>query len=222
MASLTPGILLKVLKNINSDVKVCGEYRSILLQVVSIVPAITGSELWPDHGFFIKVSDSSHATYVSLSKEDNELILSNKLQLGQFIYVEKVQSSVPVPILVGVRAVPGRNPFIGNPKDLMQMSTPSGILEALDHERKTTKPTELSESEKENSQRKVVIKEQKAGVASRYMLGISNNGKITNLNSSTDSDKSIGGSSVCDANQKLVSSATKVKQETKLQVCLSS
>ena len=222
MASLTPGILLKVLKHINSDVKVCGEHRSILLQVISIVPAITGSELWPDHGFFIKVSDSSHSTYVSLSKEDNELILSNKLQLGQFIYVEKVQSSVPVPVLVGVRAVPGRNPFIGNPKDLMQMSTPSGVLEALDQQRKTTKPTELSESEKENSQRKVVIKEQKAGVASRYMLGISsNNGKITNLNSSMDSDKSSnGGSSVCEANQKLVSSATKVKQEPKPQVCV--
>lgn len=218
MASLTPGILLKVLKNINSDVKVCGEHRSILLQVISIVPAITGSELWPDHGFFIKVSDSSHATYVSLSKEDNELILSNKLQLGQFIYVEKVQSSVPVPILVGVRAVPGRNPFIGNPKDLMQMSTPSGVLEALDHQRKDTKPTEMSESEKENSQRKVVIKEQKAGVASRYMLGISsNNGKFTSLNSSTDSEKSNGGSSVCDTNQKMGSSATKVKQEAKPQ-----
>jgi hypothetical protein len=223
MASLTPGILLKVLKNINSDVKVCGEHRSILLQVISIVPAITGSELWPDHGFFIKVSDSSHATYVSLSKEDNELILANKLQLGQFIYVEKVQSSVPVPILVGVRAVPGRNPFIGNPKDLMQMSTPSGVLEALDHQRKDTKPTEISESEKENSQRKVVIKEQKAGVASRYMLGISsNNGKFTSLNSRTDSEKSNGGSSVCDTNQKMGSSATKVKQEAKPQVCLSS
>uniref|UniRef100_A0A0D9Z300 DUF936 domain-containing protein n=1 Tax=Oryza glumipatula TaxID=40148 RepID=A0A0D9Z300_9ORYZ len=216
MASLTPGVLLKVLKNINSDVKVCGEYRSILLQVISIVPAITGSELWPDHGFFIKVSDSSHSTYVSLSKEDNELILSNKLQLGQFIYVEKVQSSIPVPVLVGVRPVPGRNPCIGNPKDLMQMSTPTGISEALDHQRKATKSAELSESEKENSQRKVVIKEQKAVVASRYMLGISsNNSKITNLNSSIDSDKSNGGSSICSANQK--SAPTKFKQESKPQ-----
>lgn len=134
MASLTPGILLKVLKNINSDVKVCGEYRSILLQVISKVPAITGSELWPDHGFFIKVSDSSHSTYVSLSKEDNELILSNKLQLGQFIYVEKVQSSIPVPVLVGVRPVPGRNPCIGNPKDLMQMSTHYGITSLRKHQ----------------------------------------------------------------------------------------
>uniref|UniRef100_A0A0D9VQB4 DUF936 domain-containing protein n=1 Tax=Leersia perrieri TaxID=77586 RepID=A0A0D9VQB4_9ORYZ len=216
MASLTPGVLLKVLKNINSDVKVCGEYRSILLQVISIVPAITGSELWPDHGFFIKVSDSSHSTYVSLSKEDNELILSNKLQLGQFIYVEKVQSSIPVPVLVGVRPVPGRNPCIGNPKDLMQMSTPSGVSEALDHQRKANKSSELPESEKENSQRKVVIKEQKAVVASRYMLGISsNNSKITNLNSSIDSDKSFGGSSTCSANQK--SAPTKFKQEPKPQ-----
>ncbi|KAL6649336.1 hypothetical protein ACP70R_013560 [Stipagrostis hirtigluma subsp. patula] len=216
MASLTPGILLKVLKNINSDVKVCGEYRSILLQVISIVPAITGSELWPDHGFFIKVSDSSHSTYVSLSKEDNELILSNKLQLGQFIYVEKVQSSIPVPVLVGVRPVPGRNPCIGNPKDLMQMSTPSGVLEALDQQRKTCKSSELSESGKENLQRKVIIKEQKAVVASRYMLGLSsNNGKITNLNSSIDSDKTNGSSSICETNQKSV--APKVKQETKPQ-----
>ncbi|XP_062216604.1 uncharacterized protein LOC133916784 [Phragmites australis] len=216
MASLTPGILLKVLKNINSDVKVCGEYRSILFQVISIVPAITGSELWPDHGFFIKVSDSSHSTYVSLSKEDNELILSNKLQLGQFIYVEKVQSSIPVPVLVGVRPVPGRNPCIGNPKDLMQMSTPSGVLEALDNQRKTSKSADLSESEKENLQRKVIIKEQKAVVASRYMLGVSsNNGKVTNLNSSIDSDKSNGDSSICEVNQKSV--APKIRQEAKPQ-----
>lgn len=216
MASLTPGILLKVLKHINSDVKVCGEYRSILLQVISIVPAITGSELWPDHGFFIKVSDSSHSTYVSLSKEDNELILSNKLQLGQFIYVEKVQSSIPVPVLVGVRPVPGRNPCIGNPKDLMQMSTPSGVMEALDHQRTTSKSADLSESEKENLQRKVVIKEQKTVVASRYMLGVSsNNGKITNLNSSIDSEKSNGGSTISESNKKSV--ALKVRQEAKPQ-----
>ncbi|KAK3150665.1 hypothetical protein QOZ80_3AG0236110 [Eleusine coracana subsp. coracana] len=80
------------------------------------------------------------------------------------------------------------------------MSTPSGVLEALDQQRKTSKSSDLSESEKENLQRKVVIKEQKAVVASRYMLGVSsNNGKITNLNSSIDSEKSNGSSSTCDA-----------------------
>lgn len=81
---------MKLLRSINSNLKVRGEYRSALLQVISIVPAISGSELWPDHGFFVKFSDSSHSTYISLSKADTDLILNNKLQLGQFFYVEKM------------------------------------------------------------------------------------------------------------------------------------
>ncbi|KAJ0983775.1 hypothetical protein J5N97_002131 [Dioscorea zingiberensis] len=182
MASLTPGVLLKLLQHMNSDVKVCGEYRSVLLQVISIVPALTGSELWPNHGFFIKVSDSSHSTYVSLSKDDNELILANKLQLGQFIYVDKAEAGTPVPILVGVRPIPGRNPFIGNPKDLMHMSVPLDI----------PKP---SESLEESPKKRVFIKEEKAGVASRYMQGLS--GGNTNSKSisteSSNADRKVNG-----------------------------
>eukprot|EP01018_Ginkgo_biloba_P027767 Gb_00943 [translate_table: standard] len=125
MASLAPGILLKLLQHMHSDVKVGGEYRSVLLQVISIVPALAGSELWPNKGFYIKVSDSSHSIYVSLNDEDNELILTDKLQLGQFIYVEKLEPGSPVPVVVGVRPVPGRHPCIGNPEDLMARKTPS-------------------------------------------------------------------------------------------------
>jgi Plant protein of unknown function (DUF936) len=187
MASLTPGVLIKLLKNINSDTKICGEYRSILLQVISIVPALTGSELFPDHGFFIKVSDSSHSTYVSLSREDNELILSNKLQLGQFIYVDKVEARVPVPVLVGVRPVPGRNPCVGNPKDLMHMSTATGLPEVF-------KSNDLNiDTEKENPVRTVIIKEQKQVVASRYMKGITKNNTVNSeTNNGDDSKIGIG------------------------------
>ncbi|KAF8393670.1 hypothetical protein HHK36_021916 [Tetracentron sinense] len=173
MASLTPGILLKLLQSINSNIKVRGEYRSVLLQVISIVPALTGSELWPNHGFFVKVSDSSHSTYVSLSKEDNELILTNKLQLGQFFYVDRVEAGTPVPILVGVRPVPGRNPFVGNPKDLMQMLVPSEGPTSIDHEGSTSKSSELLEAKDENPRQRIVIKEEKVAVASRYMQGVS-------------------------------------------------
>ncbi|KAL2555175.1 Plant protein of unknown function [Forsythia ovata] len=173
MASLTPGVLVKLLQSINSNVKVRGEYRSILLQVISIVPAISGSELWPDHGFFIKVSDSSHSTYVSLSKEDNELILNNKLQLGQFFYVDKMEAGTPVPILVGVRPVPGRHPFMGNPKDLMQMLEASDSLVQVDQEGVTnSKPSESAEAKEDSAKKKLVIKEEKQGVASRYMQGV--------------------------------------------------
>ncbi|GAV88583.1 DUF936 domain-containing protein [Cephalotus follicularis] len=42
MANLIPGVLLKLLQHMNTDVKVGGEHRSSLLQVVSIVPALAG------------------------------------------------------------------------------------------------------------------------------------------------------------------------------------
>ncbi|KAK7285683.1 hypothetical protein RJT34_20461 [Clitoria ternatea] len=196
MASLVPGVLLKLLQSMNSNVKVRGEHRSVLLQVISIVPALSGSELWPNQGFFIKISDSSHSTYVSLSKEDNELILNNKLQLGQFFYVERIEAGTPVPVLVGVRPVPGRHPFEGNPKDLMQMLEPS-------HHPVSDGVNASNSEPKENPslRQKIVIKEEKAGVPSRYMQGVLNpssrlnstdtnvGNKGTDLENGTDSKK---------------------------------
>ncbi|KAI4355398.1 hypothetical protein L6164_004177 [Bauhinia variegata] len=184
MASLVPGVLLKLLQSMNSNVKVRGEYRSVLLQVISIVPALSGSELWPNQGFFLKVSDSSHSTYVSLSKEDNELILNNKLQLGQFFYVDKMEGGTPVPILVGVRPVPGRHPFVGNPKDLMQMLEPSeGPVQSDSEGVNGLKLVDLAEA-KENPRQKIVIKEEKAVVASRYMQGVlTSNSKVNGAES---------------------------------------
>ncbi|XP_062007220.1 uncharacterized protein LOC133724479 [Rosa rugosa] len=119
MANLVPGVLLKLLQHMNTDVKVAGEHRSSLLQVVSIVPALAGGELFPNQGFYLKVSDSSHATYVSLPDEHDDLILSDKIQLGQFIHVDRLQAATPVPILHGVRPVPGRHPCVGSPEDIV-------------------------------------------------------------------------------------------------------
>ncbi|KAL9314981.1 hypothetical protein ACSQ67_020433 [Phaseolus vulgaris] len=194
MASLVPGVLLKLLQSMNSNVKVRGEYRSVLLQVISIVPALSGSELWPNQGFFIKVSDSSHSTYVSLSKEDNDLILNNKLQLGQFFYVDRMEAGTPVPILVGVRPIPGRHPFEGNPKDLMQM------LEQSENSHNDgvngSKSTDLTEAkENPSSRQKIVIKEEKLGVASRYMQGVLNPNSKANVpeaNVGSKNDLEIG------------------------------
>ncbi|KAI5059089.1 hypothetical protein GOP47_0025408 [Adiantum capillus-veneris] len=125
MATLTPGVLLKLLQHMNSDVKVAGEHRSVLLQVVTILPALAGTDLWPNQGFYLKVSDSSHAAFVSLADEHNDLILSDKLQLGQFIHVDKLEFGHPVPLLRGVRPVPGRHPCIGTPEDLVTTALPA-------------------------------------------------------------------------------------------------
>ncbi|XP_021627600.1 uncharacterized protein LOC110626145 isoform X3 [Manihot esculenta] len=205
MASLTPGVLLRLLQSMNSNVKVRGEYRSVLLQVISIVPALTGSELWPNQGFFVKVSDSSHSTYVSLSKEDNDLIMNNKLQLGQFFYVDRIEAGTPVPILVGVRPVPGRNPFVGNPKDLMQMLVPSeGPVPVESEGTNGSKLKELLEGKEESPRQRIVIKEEKAAVASRYMQGVltaspkvsgtesSGGGRINEMENNGAGNKKVG------------------------------
>ncbi|XP_021774895.1 uncharacterized protein LOC110738772 [Chenopodium quinoa] len=119
MATLVPGILLKLLQHMNTDVKVAGEHRSSLLQVVSIVPALAGGDLFQNQGFYLKVSDSSHATYVALPDEHDDLILSDKIQLGQYIHVDRLEAASPVPILRGVRLVPGRHPCVGTPEDIV-------------------------------------------------------------------------------------------------------
>ncbi|TYI33777.1 hypothetical protein ES332_A04G158100v1 [Gossypium tomentosum] len=65
-----------------------------LLQIVCIIPVLSESDdLWPKQGFFIKI--------------------------GQFIYVEKLESAYPVPLLKGLRLIPGRQPFDRDPKHLV-------------------------------------------------------------------------------------------------------
>ncbi|XP_058073802.1 uncharacterized protein LOC131222665 [Magnolia sinica] len=119
MASLTPGVLSKLLQHASTDVRVAGEHRTALLQVIGIVPSGGADDPLQSSGFFLKVSDSLHSTYVSISDEDADLIFSDKIQLGQFVHVARLDSASPVPVLRGVKPVPRRRPCIGNPKDLV-------------------------------------------------------------------------------------------------------
>ncbi|TMW85766.1 hypothetical protein EJD97_022566 [Solanum chilense] len=119
MASLTPGILLKLLQHLDDkETKVAGQHRSALLQVISIVPSLD-DDPWKSRGFYLRVSDSQHSAYVSVSEQDVELILSDKIQLGQFIHVTRLDSGSPVPVLRGLKPVPNRRPCVGDPKDLI-------------------------------------------------------------------------------------------------------
>ncbi|XP_022144979.1 uncharacterized protein LOC111014516 [Momordica charantia] len=119
MASLTPGILLKLLQAMNSNTRVTGDHRSALLQVIGIVPALAGSELWPNRGFYIQLSDSLNSTYVSLSDRETDLILSNRLHLGQFVYVDRFEFDTPVPRVCGIRPISGRQASVGTPELLI-------------------------------------------------------------------------------------------------------
>lgn len=126
-----PGILLKLLDGMNAGImKPLGEHRSALLQVTDIVPAdLDEKELWPKHGFYIKVSDSSQSIYVTLPPDQDDLVLSNKIQLGQFISVDRLKPGTPVPVIYGVKPLPGRHPFIGTPEPIVRVKTRGAISE---------------------------------------------------------------------------------------------
>ncbi|XP_027362817.1 uncharacterized protein LOC113870425 [Abrus precatorius] len=120
MATLAPGILLKLLNGLKTGVKPTSEHRNSLLQVTDIVPAdLDEKNLIPKQGFYIKVSDSSHSIYVSLPSDQDDVVLSNKMQLGQFIYVDRLEPGSPVPVLKGAKPLPGRHPLVGTPEPLL-------------------------------------------------------------------------------------------------------
>ncbi|OIT01623.1 PREDICTED: uncharacterized protein LOC109226530 [Nicotiana attenuata] len=130
MATLTPGILLKLLQSMNTGTRVTGDHRTPLLQVIGIVPALSTSDsLWPHHGFYVQLSDSLNSTYVSLSDRDTDLILTNRLQLGQFAHVDRFTfDSPPVPRAVNLRPIAGRHGFIGSPEPLIAKISNGGFL----------------------------------------------------------------------------------------------
>lgn len=119
MASLTPGIILKLLQAMNSDTRVTGDHRSPLLQLIGIVPALAGTDLFSNQGFYLNLSDSLNSTYVLLSHPDTDLILSNRLQLGQFLYVDRFHFNNPLPTVSNIRPLSTRHPFLGTPEPLV-------------------------------------------------------------------------------------------------------
>ncbi|KAG0499111.1 hypothetical protein HPP92_003802 [Vanilla planifolia] len=122
MAVLAPGVLLKLLDGMKAgNTKPVGNHRNAILQVTDIVPAdLDEKDLLPKHGFYIKVSDSSRSIYVTLPINQDDLVLSNKIQLGQFIYVDRLEPGSPVPIIVGVKPLPGRHPLMGTPEPIVR------------------------------------------------------------------------------------------------------
>ncbi|KAL0384311.1 UNVERIFIED_CONTAM: hypothetical protein Sradi_2825400 [Sesamum radiatum] len=131
MASLKNGVLLKLLEDMKmDDIALDDDPKPVLLQIRSIIPVLEEGDLWPNRGFFLKVSDLSHAFYVSLTDQQNEMILGNKLKLGQLIYVEKLEKAEPAPLLKGVTPVPGRRPCEGTPVDIVPPPNLAKLLEA--------------------------------------------------------------------------------------------
>ncbi|XP_010466115.1 PREDICTED: uncharacterized protein LOC104746357 [Camelina sativa] len=120
MAELRSGVLFKLLEEMGvGKVRRDVDHRPVLLQIRSIIPVLAAGGLWPNKGFFLRISDSTHSMYVSLPREENDLVLYDKLQIGQLIFVEKLEFAYPVPMIKGIRPTPGRRVCIGDPIDLI-------------------------------------------------------------------------------------------------------
>lgn len=120
MSELRSGVLFKLLEEMGvGKVRRDVDHRPVLLQIRSIIPVLAAGGLWPNKGFFLRISDSTHSTYVSLPREENDLVLYDKLQIGQLIFVEKLEFAYPVPMIKGIRPTPGRTPCTGDPIDLI-------------------------------------------------------------------------------------------------------
>ncbi|XP_010420051.1 PREDICTED: uncharacterized protein LOC104705691 [Camelina sativa] len=120
MAELRSGVLFKLLEEMGvGKVRRDVDHRPVMLQIRSIIPVLAAGGLWPNKGFFLRISDSTHSMYVSLPREENDLVLYDKLQIGQLIFVEKLEFAYPVPMIKGIRPTPGRRACTGDPIDLI-------------------------------------------------------------------------------------------------------
>ncbi|KAF6168669.1 hypothetical protein GIB67_017165, partial [Kingdonia uniflora] len=54
------------------------------------------------------------------------------MQLGQFIYVDRLELGSPIPIIQGTKMIPGRHPLVGNPEPIMDIRNNGPILLDLD------------------------------------------------------------------------------------------
>ncbi|XP_052135189.1 uncharacterized protein LOC127753803 [Oryza glaberrima] len=125
MATVTPGVLLKLLQAMHTDDRVAGDHRSPVLQVTAVVPALTAStadSLWPSNGFLLQLSDGLHSTYVQPSSADADALVSARPQLvGHLVHLDRLRFARPVPRAVGIRPVPSSRSvsFVGNPEPLV-------------------------------------------------------------------------------------------------------
>ncbi|XP_037421525.1 uncharacterized protein LOC119286250 [Triticum dicoccoides] len=129
MATVTPGVLLRLLQAMHTDERVTGEHRSPALQVTAVVPALTASTadslLCPSKGFLLQLSDGLHSTYVQPSPADADALLSARPHIvGHLVHLDRLRFASPVPRAVGLRPVPSSRslPCVGNPEPLIVRS----------------------------------------------------------------------------------------------------
>ena len=127
MATVTPGVLLKLLQSMHTDERVAGEHRSPVLQVTAVVPALTASTtdslLVPSNGFLLNLSDGLHSTYVQLPPADADMLLltARPHLVGHLVHLDRLRFARPMTRAVGLHVIPSSCslPCVGTPEPLV-------------------------------------------------------------------------------------------------------
>ncbi|XP_065865352.1 uncharacterized protein [Euphorbia lathyris] len=120
MSNLIPGMLVKLLQNMNRD-DASTEYT--VLQVLSIAGMLAEGEPFAKPGIYLEVSDSIHSTCVYFPNGHTDMILHDELHCYQLIGVKRLESASPsaspYPTLRGVRLLPGTHQAcVGSPENI--------------------------------------------------------------------------------------------------------
>ncbi|XP_073274041.1 uncharacterized protein [Primulina huaijiensis] len=119
MGSLKSDVLLKLPEDMKmGDNESADDRKPVLIKIRSVIPVLKEGH------------STSHALYVSLPQEQNEMILGNKRKLGQFIYDRNLENAHAVPLIRAVTPVPGRRQCKGTPDDIVSPQNLVKILEA--------------------------------------------------------------------------------------------
>ncbi|KAI5410950.1 hypothetical protein KIW84_056191 [Lathyrus oleraceus] len=70
-------------------------------------------------------NDNEEVTGGGDNKDEKEKSIgdADKIQLGQFVFVDRLEDVSLVPILYGVKPVPGRHARVGNPEDITAVNS---------------------------------------------------------------------------------------------------
>ncbi|KAG0528480.1 hypothetical protein BDA96_05G015600 [Sorghum bicolor] len=135
MATVTQGVLLRLLHAMHTEERVAGEHRSPVLQVTAVVPALTASTsdspllaAPPSNGVLLNLSDGLHCTYVQVPPADADALLAaaRPQLVGHLVHLDRLRFARPVPRAVGLRTVPSSRPLpcVGKPEPLVARPAP--------------------------------------------------------------------------------------------------
>lgn len=130
MATVTQGVLLRLLQAMHTEERVAGEHRSPVLQVTGVVPALTASTsdapllaAPPSNGVLLNLSDGLHSTYVQVPPADADALLAAARPhlVGHLVHLDRLRLARPVPRALGLRTVPSSRslPCAGAPQPLV-------------------------------------------------------------------------------------------------------